>query len=256
MSTAITPTPDIPALGTAGGPVGVPHPPTNLTYDDGKPLESDWHRVAMNVLIELIEVLFQGRRDFFAGGNMFIYFSDREVFNRDFRGPDVFLVKDVDRARERLYWAIWEEGGRYPNLIIELLSPKTAKIDRTTKKDLYERVFHTAEYFLYDPAEEGLEGYRLGANQRYLPLRPNEQGRLWSEELGAWLGTWQGKLPGHVVEPVWLRLFTEKGDLVPLFAELEKDRAEKEKDRADHAQAELAHLQAFLAEKGLTPPAE
>ena len=271
MSTVITPAQETPALDADGWPVGVPRPPTNLPSDDGEPLETSWHRDAMNLLIDLIRVLFLGRNDFYVGGNMFIYFSNREVFNRDFRGPDVYLVKNVDGTHERDYWAIWEEAGRFPDLIIELLSPKTAKIDRTTKKDLYERTFRTREYYLYDPLEERLEGYRLGADLRYAPLTPDAGGRLWSEELGAWLGTWQGKLPAQPTEErVWLRLYTEKGELVPLMAEREqqealrqkdraekeKDRAEKEKDRADRTQAELARMRAFLVEKGLTPPAE
>jgi len=255
MSTVTTPAPANPALEADGWPVGVSRPPSNLTYSDGEPLETSWHRDAMNLLIELIRVLFLGRNDFFVGGDMFISFSNREVFNRDFRGPDVYLVKDVDGTRERLYWAIWEEDGRYPNLIIELLSPKTAKIDRTTKKDLYERTFRTQEYFLYDPADERLEGYRLGSDQRYVPLIPNERGWLWSKELGVWLGTWRGSFQGHL-EHVWLRFYTEEGELAPLFAERAQQEALKEKDRADRAQAELARLQAFLAEKGLTPPAE
>ncbi len=269
MSTAITPAVVVPAVEADGWPVGVSRPPQNLPYSDGEPLETSWHRDAMNLLIELIRVLFLGRTDFFVGGDMFIYFSNRRVFNRDFRGPDVYLVKDVDGTRDRLYWATWEEDGRYPNLIIELLSPTTAEIDRTRKKDLYERTFHTPEYFLYDPDTRELEGWRLGADQRYERLKPNEQGRLWSQELGVWVGTWRGSFQGHL-ENVWLRFYTDQGELVPLFAEREqreavkekdraekeKDRAEKEKDRADRAQAELARLKAFLAEKGLAPPAE
>ena len=74
-----------------------------------------WHRDAMYLLIELIRSVLQGRTDFFTGGNMFIHFSARGGANRDFRGPDVFLVKDVDGSRSRRYWAIWEENGRYPS---------------------------------------------------------------------------------------------------------------------------------------------
>ena len=254
MSTATTPTVPAPALEADGWPVGVPRPPSNLPYSDGEPLDSSWHRDAMNLLIELIRVLFLGRTDYFVGGDMFIYFSNKRVFNRDFRGPDVYLVKDVDGTYDRNSWIVWEEDGRYPNLIIELLSPTTATIDRTTKKDLYERTFRTPEYFLYDPDAEKLEGWRLGPGSRYEPLMPDERGRIWSEELGVWLGTWRGSFQGHL-ETVWLRFYTEQGELVPLFAEHARQEALKEKSRADEAQAELKRLKAFLAEKGLTPPA-
>ena len=257
-------------------PVEVPLPPQDLPEEDGENLETGWHRDAINLLVELIRSLFLGRTDFFAGGNMFIHFSSEHVRNRDFRGPDVFFVKDVDGSYDRPYWAIWHENGRYPNLIIELLSPSTALIDRTTKKDVYERSFRTPEYVLYDPETQTLEGWRLDEHQRYQPIQPDEHGRLWSEQLGVWIGTWTGHFQGWL-ENVWLRFFTESGDLVPLFAEREKERAneaethadkeknradeakmhaDEEKNRADKAEAELTRMKALFAEKGLTLPDE
>ena len=253
-------------------PVGEPWPPSNLPEEDGENLESSWHRDAMILLIELIRFLFQGRTDFFVGGNMFIHFSARQVRNLDFRGPDVFLVKGVDGTYQRRYWAIWDEQGRFPNLIIELLSPTTSKADRTNKKDVYERTFRTPEYFLYDPDTEQLDGWRLDTALHYQAIPTNERGWMWSEQLGAWIGTWRGKLPGHVEqqEQVWLRFFNTENELIPNFAEdaarrarqehdcvvVEEerankatDRANKEKERADKALAELARLQALLAER-------
>jgi Uma2 family endonuclease len=236
-------------------PIGVSRPPANLPETDGEPLESNWHRDAMVLLIELIRFLFQGRTDFFVGGNMFIYYSWDQVRNRDYKGPDVFLVKGVDGGRNRPFWAVWQEKGRYPNLIIELLSPTTADVDRTTKKDLYAQTFRTPEYYLYDPETEHLEGWRLNGQLSYQPIVANERGWLWSEQLGVWLGTWRGRFQADY-DAVWLRFFTTAGELVPLFAEREAVAAREEKERADKAEADLARLKAFLAEKGLTLPAE
>jgi Uma2 family endonuclease len=42
---------------------------------------------------------------------------------------------------------VWEEGGRYPEVIFEFLSPSTRQADRTVKKELYEQVFRTPEYY-------------------------------------------------------------------------------------------------------------
>ncbi len=260
MSTLITPAVSTVPLAADGWPMDISRPPTNLPYSDGEPLETNWHVDAIAFLKELVRVLFFGRTDFFVGGDMFIHFSTQRAFNRDFRGPDVFVVKEVDGTRDRLYWAIWEEDGHYPNLIIELLSPSTAVIDRTVKKDLYERTFRTPEYFLYDRITEELEGWRMGADGRYHAIEANEHGRMWSQELGVWLGTWRGLYQGQL-ERVWLRFFTNDGELIPLFAEREqkemlkeKQRAENEKQRAENAQAELDRLKAFLAEKGLSLP--
>jgi hypothetical protein len=41
-----------------------PEPPKDLIFDDGEPLESNRHRIAMNVLIDSILQAFQDRDDF------------------------------------------------------------------------------------------------------------------------------------------------------------------------------------------------
>lgn len=126
-------------------------PPTDLIFDDGEPLESNRHRIAMNVLIRSLQQAWRDRTDFYTGGNMFIYYSNTQVRNRDFRGPDFFAVLDVDGIRERQGWVVWEEEGRYPDVIVELMSPSTAQIDTGIKKDIYRGTFRTRDYFVYDP---------------------------------------------------------------------------------------------------------
>ena len=128
-----------------------PLPPDNLIFDDGEPLESNRHRIAMNLLIRSLPQAMGDRNDYFTGGNMFVYYSRSQAMNRDFRGPDFFVALDVDAERERQGWVVWEEGGRYPDVIVELLSPSTAAVDRAVKKQLYERVFRTSDYFIFDP---------------------------------------------------------------------------------------------------------
>jgi hypothetical protein len=133
-------------------------------------------------------------------------------------------------------------------VIIELLSRSTAKQDRTTKKEIYEKTFRTPEYFLYNPDTETLEGWRL-ANRHYQAMEPNDRGWLWSATLGLWLGTWEGTYLGE--HATWLRFFDEDGQLVPTpaeaeraSAEAERQRAEAERRRAEAAEAELARVKA------------
>src|SRR3982750_972514 len=134
--------------------------PFELVYDDGQPLETVWHSLELPLLRHLIGQAMeeQGRTDFYVGANMFVYYSveqAREVaeeeqgirLRRAFRGPDVFWVDGVDPDREREAWVAWEEGGRLPDVVFEMLSPSTANKDRTEKRDLYARIFRTAEYF-------------------------------------------------------------------------------------------------------------
>ena len=109
-------------LQTKAPPVGFDLMMLELPTEDGVPLESNWHRIEMNLLIDSIHYHWRQRSDYFAGGNMFIYFSAEQVRNRDYRGPDFFVVTGVDGSRERGAWIVWEENGRYPNVIIEPVS--------------------------------------------------------------------------------------------------------------------------------------
>src|SRR5438105_12893364 len=115
--------------------------PDDLPDSDGEPMETLWHRSEIQVLVESIRVHHRGRTDFFVGGNTFIYYTKEQwatpgVAPKDlkFRGPDFFFVEGVDGTKRRRYWLVQREGGRYPDVIIELLSPTTADVDRTTKK--------------------------------------------------------------------------------------------------------------------------
>jgi Uma2 family endonuclease len=219
-------------------------PQIDLPSEDGLPLESNWHRIQINQLVESVRQHWRGRTDFFAGGNMFVYYSMQQVRSREYKGPDVFVVKNVDGERDRRAWIVWEENSRFPNVIVELLSPSTAAEDLGSKKDLYEQTFKTPEYFCYDPATRKLQGWRLGQRQTYESLKPNKDGRLFSKQLGAWLGLWKGKYQG--VRATWVRLFEKNGEMAPTGEEAERRRAEAERRRAQAAEAEAARLRKEL----------
>ena len=217
----------------------VPLPAVQLLESDGIPLETHWHVLQIGLLIDVVTYHLSGRDDYYAGGNMFLYYSAEQARNRDYRGPDFFYVNGANRLPIRPYWAVWEEGGRYPDAIVELLSPTTAKEDRTTKKALYERVFRTREYVCYDPLTQRLEGWRIGPHGRYRPIKANAKGWLWIEELDLWLGTWRGKYQEY--DQVWLRFYDKDGRLVPTGKEAEARRAAA-------AEIEVARLKERLAE--------
>jgi Uma2 family endonuclease len=230
-----------------------PSPPTNLIFDDGIPLESNRHRIAMNALIRSVLSALQNRSDFFAGGNMFVYYSKNQAMNRDFRGPDFFVTLGVDGSRERQGWVVWEENGRYPDVIVELLSPSTAAIDLGEKKTLYEQVFHTSDYYIFDPFDpNSLQGWHL-VERQYQPLQPNNHGWLWCETLKLWLGTWEGVIDREPVTGTchWLRFYDRYNTLVPLPEETAQYQAEQERLRADQAQqeAEQERLRADQAQQ-------
>jgi Uma2 family endonuclease len=218
-----------------------PMPPTDLIFDDGEPLESNRHRIAMNVLIRSLQQAWADRNDFFTGGNMFIYYSSAQVRNRDFRGPDFFAVLNVEGNNSRQGWVVWEEDGRYPDVIVELMSPSTAVIDKGIKKNLYEQTFRTSDYFVYDPFDpNSLQGWHLDDNQQYQPLTPNERGWLWCKRLGFWLGTSEATIDRETA--IWLRFYDVAGNLVLLPEEAAIAQAQ-----AAVTQAEIAVGQAQTA---------
>ena len=219
-----------------------------LVYEDGIPMDDYRHVLQMHLLMQTVRQLMaeRGRSDSFTAGNIFVYHSieqARDVVRKrsNFRGPDFFVVDGVDPRpeEERKAWVAWEEGGRLPDLIVELLSPSTAEMDRTDKKDLYAQVYRAREYYLYDMDAVELEGFRL-AGDRYRPIRPDRQGRLRSEVLGLDLGLWHGVQDKQ--KATWIRFYHPDGRLAPTVAEAERQRAEA-------AEAEVVRLRALLLER-------
>jgi Uma2 family endonuclease len=215
-------------------------PQIQLIDSDGVPLESLWHFLAIGLLIDCVRCHYRPRTDYFVAGNMFLYYSREQARNRDYRGPDFFFVDEVDGGRPRKFWAVWEEEGRYPDFIMELLSASTAQVDLTTKKRLYERTFRTQEYVCYDPDTHQLKAWRLGDKGRYQAITANERGWLWCETLKLWLGLWTGTYMD--LPDTFPRFYDAQGELVPTHAEAEKERA-------DQLEAELARLKAQSTSK-------
>ncbi len=222
-------------------------PPTELIFDDGEPLETNRHRQAMNVLIRSIPAALANRTDYFVGGNMFVYYSSQQVRNQDFRGPDFFLVLNIDGTYERQGWVVWEENGRYPNVIIELMSRSTASNDTGKKKDLYEQTFRTPDYFVFNPFDpNSLLGWSLDLQQGYQALEANGKGWLWCESLGLWLGTWDGVI--DEVQASWLRFYYDEDgeNVVPLPEEIAQQNLQQAEQDLQQAEQNLQQTEQKL----------
>lgn len=121
--------------------------------------------------------------------------------------------------KTRKSWVVWEEYGKYSNVILEIISESTANIDKDLKKKIYQDTFRTPDYFWFDPYTQEFAGFHL-VDGEYQPLQASEQGYLWSHQLGLYLGIYQGLL----------RFFTRDGLLVPTpeeTAELLEQKAER-----------------------------
>jgi len=207
----------------------------DLPYDDGEPMETARHREQMQILIDSLQIHWAERTDYYVGGNMFVHYDPTD--KRHSRGPDVFLVLDVDQ-RERKSWVVWFEGMRFPDVIIELLSDTTREVDKGEKKVLYERLFRTPEYYLYDPFSQEFVAYHLW-DGRYQAILPDAAHTVSSGMTGLSLGIRDG----------WLRWLTAEGVIIPTpreLAEQERQRAEQERQRAEQERqrAEQAYQQA------------
>ena len=215
-----------------------------LPHSDGEVLETQWHRDVMLQLIDCANYHFRDRNDWWCGGDMFLYFNLDMVKSKDFRGPDFFFVKGVEK-RSRLSYVVWEEGGHFPNVIIETISESTRDKDLGEKKVIYERVFETPEYFVVEPDRQTMLGWRL-ENGRYQAIAP-VNGRLRCEQLGLDLGFWEGEW--IVYRDIYPRFFYPDGRLVPTFreaSEAERDaerrnaEAERQKTEAERQKTEAA----------------
>jgi Uma2 family endonuclease len=221
-----------------------------LPSGDGDRMESDWHVVSISLLDELVRNHLGTPHNYFCGGNMFIYYSiaqakeieeyvEAESVKRKprFKGPDFFLVKDVDGTKPRESWVVWEEDGRYPDLVVEFISSSTRRKDVDKNVRFYERVFRVPEYFWFDRRVGELVGHRLSGGG-YVRIEADGRGWLWSEVLGAYLGVWVGEYRGRVWS--WLRLWDRDGNLVLT----REEREARERARAAEAEARAAEAEA------------
>ena len=153
-------------------------------------------------------------------------------------GPDIAVILGV---RERRNWSTFDvaaEGVR-PALIIELTSPETASIDRSSKLEEYD-LAGVPLYVIVDTALPRrrptlrLLGYRQSPTG-YQVLAPDERGRLWLAPARTWLGVEGGELV----------CYDEAGRLLGDYRALAAALAEEAQARAA-AEARVRELEAEL----------
>ena len=226
-----------------------------LPYDDGEPMETLFHDAQNALLKDTLIDAWSERRDFFVAGNLFVYFSAHQILRNDFRGPDVMVVLDVDGNKERKSWVAWEEGGRLPDVVIEVTSESTAHIDRGEKMRIYSQIWRTSAYFIFDPDTERLEGFQRDSTGRhYTPLLADDDGDFEVAALGLKLGLRQTAY--RRFERRFVRWLDPSGQALPTAqeradaertrADAERARADAERARADAERARAEELQARL----------
>jgi Uma2 family endonuclease len=155
-------------------------------------------------------------------------------------GPDISVIRGVrNRDADRESFDVIAEGVR-PCLIIEIVSPLSSRIRKTDleeKVTLYRRV-GIQEYLILDCQRRDrrfrLIGYRLGS-AGYLPIEPDEEGRLLSETTGLWF---QVAPDGDHV----LIFEYPSGRLLPT----REERARAAEEKAREAEDEISRLRAEI----------
>ena len=216
-------------------------PPGDILSDE-PPLESDLHREQIDLLIRILKLWWRDRQDFYASGNLTIYYSPNQKKSEYFRGPDFFVVLGTQK-KDRKSWVVWQEDGKYPNLIVEILSSSTTAVDKGLKKQVYQDTFRTPDYFWFDPVTMELQGFHL-VDGKYQEIQVTTDGRLWSQQLELYLGVYEGKL----------RFFTTENQLIlssEELAEQEGLRAQQAEERAQQAEQEIARLREVLRTQGI-----
>jgi Uma2 family endonuclease len=196
-----------------------------------------------------------------AGDATALVLSDTKVLWEDgvHHSPDVaviFGVKDPERIVGQ--FDVAAEGVR-PRLIVEVVSPNT-RVNDVEKKFAAYHHYRVPLYVIVDrEGEEGpprLLGYER-TPRRYRPMPLEDDGRLWLEPVGLYLGVRDDRVVAYDGETD-----RELGDYVAVSAALaaeqaraqaaesraadERLRAEAEKQRAEAAEARVRQLEAEL----------
>lgn len=228
-------------------------PADDYPSSDGRPMaETEVHILALIHLLNALRYFFRKQSDVYVIGNMFFYY--RQGNKRKHKAPDIMVVKGIDATIRRRSYKLWEEKVP-PSVVIELTSAETKNEDIVTKPALYASL-GIKEYFLFDPLfeylDEQLLGYRM-VDGEYIPIKPDTDGDLHSEELGI-IFSIDGALL-RVVDP-------QTGEFIPALeeaveqAEQEAQRAKQEAQRAAEAEAEIQRLRVMIEQltKGSDAP--
>ena len=238
---------------------------------DGEPVgETEYHFVALWHLYGALSHWYRKREDVHVAGNMLLYYEKGNP--SAVRGPDVMVSKGVRGKHFRRSFRTWEEGV-VPAVIIEITSAKTRSEDQGPKPLIYASI-GINEYIMFDTLGEylhpRLQGLRL-LSGKYVPMAPDDDGRLFSAELGLSLAADNHLL--RVIDPSTGKALPTEEEYLEQFARAKraareakraareanravakaerakaeaKREAEAERRRAAELEAELARLRASL----------
>jgi Uma2 family endonuclease len=148
-----------------------------LPESGSKPIaETDVHFDQTAYVFNALREHFRDHPRVYVTGNILLHYLDEDGLRQTVT-PDVFVVREIDKKDRRRYNVQVE--GKAPDVVIEITSAAAKIEDLHTKRIIYSSL-GVKEYFIIDPDNEALRGFRL-ENREYVPLAG---ARLRSEELG------------------------------------------------------------------------
>jgi len=206
---------------------------------DDKMAQGEWHDETSVEIKTLLQSHFRGQRE------VRVFRDLKHLLGRGLPAPapDVSVVRGLRDPTPLDSLDVVKQGVR-PSLVIEVVSPLSARVRQTDLEDkvqIYQLV-GIPEYLIVDtptrkraPRRCTLLGYRLGATGRYQPIVPDAEGRLLSETTGVLFQI--GPTGDRVL------LFDSVTGRRLLNQEEQEERAAQEAERADR-EAERADREA------------
>jgi Uma2 family endonuclease len=214
------------------------------------PSRSEDQNFLPNLLLFLLEYLWEDRNDWYFGVDMGVYHTTG-VNPKIPVVPDAFLSLGVERrkgGKSRRSYVTWEEDGIVPKLVIEMVSHTPGgeygeKLDIYTKLGVPYYVIYNPEFWKRD-GHLPFEAYQL-VNGVYR-LQIGEP--FWMPEIGLGLG--RCPMPNDRLDREMLTWYNQNNQRHLTAAEVEQQRADMERIRADEAQLRADRLAQRLRELG------
>ena len=212
---------------------------------DGKPIADNTRQLQMIFkLYGNIRTIHEDMMDVFVAGDHLIYPIKKD--NKTRIAPDVYVAYGRPDHHRGSY-KVWMENNIFPQVVVEVLSPKNTRPMMEKKRAFYER-FKCEEYIEIDPEDETLEVWVRPSGKRKL-----REVNVFPEWISPRMGV------RFVQSSRGLEISTPSGRPFLTQTELEDERleavahAQSETKRADAATAQADQYRAKLIELGIDP---
>ncbi len=241
-------------------PAVMPLAPIVYPDSDGKPMAENTLQYQWIVAVrENIALMFAARADVLVAADNLIY--PVEDNTRLCTAPDVYVAFGRPSGHRGSY-KVWEEGGTFPQVIFEVLSPSNTQREMDAKREFYLE-YGAEEYYVIDP-DLNVVSIRVRKRRRFPEV--NDPEAFVSPRLGIRF-RWQPDGELTILRPDGspFQSFLEleraragaelRAKSEQRRADKEKRRAEREEQRADEQTQRADKLAAKLRELGLDPDA-